>query len=291
MEVAKQSSGSPKNVDLLERWADADSGRVQPDGTPIKNRDLLERLVQADSGQVKPGATRIKDGDLEGWAQRDNGRVQPDLTRVRISDETEQTRKRPPTRLILALLSAIVCIGGFAKLGSLNRPLEGSTASSEITRSMQTLQSRGNVAAREQTFSEAASADSTTDPSSTLTRPNRSKFDRTQRPSAMSSAEEAKLLARAESLIKQFDFASARLLLAYALEKGSARAAFMMAETFDPQILRSWQLYGVRGDAEKAREFYQLAAEAGIEKAQDEWKRSNRMRTSTRAREEKNPSR
>jgi len=267
MEVAKQSSGSPKNVDLLERWADADSGRVQPDGTPIKNRDLLERLVHADSGQVKPGATRSKDGDLEGWAQRDNGRVQPNLTRVRISDETEQTRKRPPTRLILALLSAIVCIGGFAKLGSLNRPLEGSTASSEITRSMQTLQS--NVAAREQTFSEAASADSTTDPSSTLTRPNRFQFDRTQRPSAMSFAEEAKLLARAESLIKQFDFAGARLLLAYALEKGSARAAFMMAETYDPQILRSLQIYGIRGDPQRAREYYQLAAEAGVEKARE----------------------
>ena len=267
MEVAKQSSGSPKNVDLLERWADADSGRVQPDGTPIKNRDLLERLVHADSGQVKPGATRSKDGDLEGWAQRDNGRVQPNLTRVRISDETEQTRKRPPTRLILALLSAIVCIGGFAKLGSLNRPLEGSTASSEITRSMQTLQS--NVAAREQTFSEAASADSTTDPSSTLTRPNRFQFDRTQRPSAMSFAEEAKLLARAESLIKQFDFAAARLLLAYALEKGSARAALMMAETYDPQILRSLQTNGIRGDPQRAREFYQLAAEAGVEKARE----------------------
>ena len=85
----------------------------------------------------------------------------------------------------------------------------------------------------------------------------------------MSSAEEAKLVARAESLIKQFDFASARLLLAYALEKGSARAAFMMAETYDWQILRSLQAYGVRGDDQRAREFYQLAAAAGIEKARE----------------------
>ena len=74
---------------------------------------------------------------------------------------------------------------------------------------------------------------------------------------------------RAESLIKQFDFASARLLLAHALEKGSARAAFMMAETYDWQILRSLQAYGVRGDAQRAREFYQLAAAAGIEKARE----------------------
>jgi TPR repeat protein len=85
----------------------------------------------------------------------------------------------------------------------------------------------------------------------------------------MSSAEEAKLVARAEFLIKQFDFASARLLLAYALEKGSARAAFMMAETYDWQILRSLQAYGVLGDVQRAREFYQLATEAGIEKARE----------------------
>ena len=102
-----------------------------------------------------------------------------------------------------------------------------------------------------------------------LTPSNRSQPGRPQPPHALSSAEEAKLVARAESLIKQFDFASARLLLAYALEKGSARAAFMMAETYDWQILRSLQAYGVRGDAQKAREFYQLAAEAGVEKAQE----------------------
>ena len=85
----------------------------------------------------------------------------------------------------------------------------------------------------------------------------------------MSSAEEAKLVARAESLIKQFDFVGARLLLAHALEKGSARAAFMMAETYDRRILRALQAYGVRGDAQMAREFYQQAAAAGIEKARE----------------------
>ena len=85
----------------------------------------------------------------------------------------------------------------------------------------------------------------------------------------MSSEEEVKLVARAEFLIKQFDFASARLLLAYALEKGSARAAFMMAETYDWQILRSLQAYGVRGDAQRAGEFYQMAAAVGIEKARE----------------------
>jgi TPR repeat protein len=85
----------------------------------------------------------------------------------------------------------------------------------------------------------------------------------------MSSAEEATLVARAESLIKQYNFVGARLLLAHAVEKGSARAAFVMAKTYDWRILRSMRAYGVRGDAAMARELYQLAAAAGIETAQE----------------------
>ena len=85
----------------------------------------------------------------------------------------------------------------------------------------------------------------------------------------LSSADEARLVARAESLIKQSDFSGARLLLEHALEKGSARAAFMMAETYDWQMLRTLQAYGVRGDTEKARQLYELAAVAGIENAQE----------------------
>ena len=85
----------------------------------------------------------------------------------------------------------------------------------------------------------------------------------------MSSAEEATLIARAESLIRQYNFVGARLLLAHALEKGSANAAFLMAQTYDWRILRSLRAYGVRGDAAMAREFYQQAATAGIEEAQE----------------------
>ena len=153
-----------------------------------------------------------------------------------------------------------------APTGPLNRPMEQSNAASEI---MTTPQSRGNVTAGVQASSDATPDDATAGASGRLTRSTRSEPSRPQPPSAMSSAEEAKLVARAESLIKQFDFVGARLLLAHALEKGSARAAFMMAETYDRQILRSLQAYGVRGDAQMAREFYQLAAEAGIEKARE----------------------
>ncbi len=156
-----------------------------------------------------------------------------------------------------------------APTGPLNRPTEQSNAASEITSSMTTPQSRGNVAAGVQASSDATPDDATAGASGRLTRSTQSEPSRPQPPSAMSSAEEAKFVARAESLIKQFDFVGARLLLGPALEKGSARAAFMMAETYDQQILRSLQAYGVRGDAQMAREFYQLAAAAGIEKARE----------------------
>jgi hypothetical protein len=155
-----------------------------------------------------------------------------------------------------------------APTGPLNRPTE-QNAASEITSSMATPQSRGNVTAGVQASSDATPDDATAGASGRLTRSTQSEPSRPQPPSAMSSAEEAKFVARAESLIKQFDFVGARLLLGHALEKGSARAAFMMAETYDQQILRSLQAYGVRGDAQMAREFYQLAAAAGIEKARE----------------------
>src|SRR5882724_9297169 len=137
-----------------------------------------------------------------------------------------------------------------APTGPLNRPTEQSNAASEITSSMTTPQSRGNVTAGVQASSDATPDDATAGASGRLTRSTQSEPSRSQPPSAMSSAEEAKFVARAESLIKQFNFVGARLLLGPALEKGSARAAFMMAETYDQQILRSLQAYGVRGDAQ-----------------------------------------
>jgi hypothetical protein len=155
--------------------------------------------------------------------------------------------------------------------GPLNRPIEGSYVASEITASITTPQSGGNITAGVQVSSDVTPADATATAgaSGQLTRSNRSQPGRPRPPSAMSSAEEATLVARAESLIKQYNFVGARLLLAHALDKGSANAAFMMAQTYDWRILRSLRAYGVRGDAAMAREFYQLAAAAGIEEAQE----------------------
>ena len=86
---------------------------------------------------------------------------------------------------------------------------------------------------------------------------------------SISSAEEARLVARANSLIQQVDIADARLLLKYGSDKGSARATFMLAETYDSRTLHSLQAYGVSGDTAMARKLYELAAAAGIDQARE----------------------
>ena len=308
--------------------------------------------------------------ELGRWASEVNEWVKPNGTPLRFfpthwrpwSPLPEQTQKRLPTRLILALVATIVCIGGIvlwiepedsssgnsatnlerkfsqerdrasvaiagltadrerenaaqkkqmelkqaldesekralalerenaaqkqtadARQMELKRALDESGAKSDAlarelasarkndvtARDLAAARERENAAQKKQMELKQAldESEKRAGASGQLTRSNRSQSDRSQPP--MSSVEEAKLIAHAESLIKQFDFAGARLLLAHASEKGSARAAFMMAETYDWRVLRSLQAYGVRGDAEKAWEFYQMAARAGIEKARE----------------------
>jgi TPR repeat protein len=77
------------------------------------------------------------------------------------------------------------------------------------------------------------------------------------------------LLARAEYFLGQADIAGARRFLESALAKGSARAALMLAQTYDAEFLQSLQTIGVRADTDKARQFYQAAAAAGIEQAKE----------------------
>jgi TPR repeat protein len=70
-------------------------------------------------------------------------------------------------------------------------------------------------------------------------------------------------------LLGRADISGARLLLEHALERGSARAAFMLAETYDARVLRSWHAHGVSGDLAKARELYERAQAGGIEDAKE----------------------
>ena len=160
---------------------------------------------------------------------------------------------------------------GASPTGPLNRLVQQSNAVSGMTDLVPNTQSLDEVAAGTLALSSTAGAptsaaqdDPVREPSQPPARPHQS-----QPTSAISSADEARVITRSEFLIKQSDFSGARLLLEYAVEKGSARAAFMMAETYDWQVLRSTHAYGVRPDAKKALELYQLAAAAGIEKARE----------------------
>ncbi len=84
-----------------------------------------------------------------------------------------------------------------------------------------------------------------------------------------SLADEQRLLARANALLAQADISGARPLLQHALERGSARAAFMLAETYDARVLQSWRTSGISGDRAKARELYERARAGGIEDAKE----------------------
>jgi hypothetical protein len=88
--------------------------------------------------------------------------------------------------------AAVTARDAAAPTGPLDRPMEQSNASSEITGSMTTLQSRGNVTAGVQACY-ATPDDATAGASGRLTRSTRSESSRPPTPSAMSSAEEVKL--------------------------------------------------------------------------------------------------
>jgi TPR repeat protein len=70
-------------------------------------------------------------------------------------------------------------------------------------------------------------------------------------------------------LLRQADISGARSLLEHAVEHGSARAAFMLAETYDARVLQSWRARGTSGDPTKARELYKRAQAGGIEDAEE----------------------
>jgi hypothetical protein len=70
-------------------------------------------------------------------------------------------------------------------------------------------------------------------------------------------------MVRAERLIRLGDISGARSVLEYVLPGGDPRAAFLLAQTFDPTVLRAWKVMGVRGDADRARELYAKAEQGG----------------------------
>ncbi|HKF94754.1 MAG TPA: hypothetical protein VKB96_09160, partial [Gammaproteobacteria bacterium] len=88
------------------------------------------------------------------------------------------------------------------------------------------------------------------------------------------SDNEQRLVARAQELMAQKDVGGARLLLERAVALGNARAAFLLAQTYDPRILASWRVRGISGDTSRARELYGRARDGGVIEATNAIRRS-----------------
>ncbi|NGM34045.1 MULTISPECIES: hypothetical protein [Methylobacterium] len=68
------------------------------------------------------------------------------------------------------------------------------------------------------------------------------------------------LVGRAEQLIRRGDISGARLVLERALSRNEPRAALLLAQTYDPIVLRTWKVLGLRPDPERAQALYAQAA-------------------------------
>ena len=72
------------------------------------------------------------------------------------------------------------------------------------------------------------------------------------------------LLKRGKDLIANGDIAAARLVLQRAADANDAEAAFALAATYDPYVLRGLKVYSFpAADVEMARAWYEKARELG----------------------------
>ena len=83
----------------------------------------------------------------------------------------------------------------------------------------------------------------------------------------LDASEIASLLKRADALIGSGDVAAARLVLRRAAEAGEARAAMMLAGTYDPTVLEKIGVHGVVPDIAMARSWYEKARRFGASEA------------------------
>lgn len=72
-----------------------------------------------------------------------------------------------------------------------------------------------------------------------------------------------KLIARGEKFIEQGDVSAARLVFERAAQARDPRAALALGSTYDPNVLGRLGVVGVQAEPEKARSWYEKAAEFG----------------------------
>jgi hypothetical protein len=83
-------------------------------------------------------------------------------------------------------------------------------------------------------------------------------------PPRLSMDEDTAMIERGRLLARNGDIAGARLLFERAADVGSGRAALLLGETYDPDVLASMGVLGAKGDLGKARRWYARATELGI---------------------------
>jgi len=83
---------------------------------------------------------------------------------------------------------------------------------------------------------------------------------------SLSPEDAAFLFDRGQEFLRVGDLASARGLFERAAEGGSGQAAFALAASYDPIVLRRFGVENISGDMTLARSWYERAASLGVEK-------------------------
>ena len=87
--------------------------------------------------------------------------------------------------------------------------------------------------------------------------------------SAPDTRQQAELVARAENLFRRGELFAARSIYTELADRGSKEAVFRLAQTYDPQVLKSLFIVGLEPDIEKALELYRKASNLGATEAQE----------------------
>ena len=86
--------------------------------------------------------------------------------------------------------------------------------------------------------------------------------------------EAASLFKRGQALIVVGDIIGARMIFKHLADTGDARATFVFASTFDPEVIAKLKVLGVRPDPEQARAWYAKAAKLGSSEARQRLQQS-----------------
>lgn len=86
-------------------------------------------------------------------------------------------------------------------------------------------------------------------------------------PAGMSTTEQEALLNRVNGLLGQGDIGAARAVLNRLVRENNPKAAFILAQSYDPAVLKQGRVVGMRADPDLARNLYAQALRGGVTEA------------------------